>query len=103
MSWSSANLVPTSRPVRTEWVLGSAVPITPPPKLALTLHQPFNAFKHELTCSQSEWDNSCESEIQAEVITALVRQGDLIGIGAATLTEEFSWAGGADPIGQYGA
>ena len=47
--------------------------ITPPPRLALTLYQPFNAFKHELTCSQLGWDNSCKPEIQAEVITALVR------------------------------
>jgi hypothetical protein len=27
MSWGSANRVPTSRPVRTEWVLGSVVPL----------------------------------------------------------------------------
>jgi len=40
--------------------------ITPPPRLALTLYQPFNAFKHELTCSPVltlGWDNSCKPEI----------------------------------------
>jgi hypothetical protein len=29
MSWGSADLVPTSRPLRSEWALGSVVPLPP--------------------------------------------------------------------------
>jgi hypothetical protein len=28
MSWGSADLVPTSRPLRSEWALGSVAPLT---------------------------------------------------------------------------
>ncbi len=62
--------------------------ITPPPRLALTLHQPFNAFKPELTCSQLGWDNSCKPEIQAKVITPLVRQGDFRPSADSGLADE---------------
>ena len=88
MLWGSANLVPTSRPQRTEWVLGSVVPLLLVPDLALTLHQPFNAFKPELTCSQLGWDNSCKPEIQAKVITPLVRQGDFRPSADSGLADE---------------
>ena len=38
MSWGSADLVPTSRPLRSESALGSVVPLPcPPPRLKVTV------------------------------------------------------------------
>jgi hypothetical protein len=38
MSWGSADLVPTSRPLRSESALGSVVPLPcPPPRLGVTV------------------------------------------------------------------
>jgi hypothetical protein len=61
---------------REDW-LGARVGRTPRPRLALTLHQSLDAFKRAPTCSHVEWDSSCKPEIQAEGITALVRQATI--------------------------
>jgi hypothetical protein len=76
MLWGSANLVPTSRPERTERVLGSVVPLLllPDSRSHYTNRSMHSSMSSPVLTLG--WDNSCKPKIQVEVITALVRQGD---------------------------